>query len=47
MTRTHQGLGLGLFAAKRLATALDGSITFERCQGEGTRVTIEIAAPDL
>ncbi len=47
MTRTHQGLGLGLFAAKRLATALDGSITFERCQGGGTRVTIEIAAPDL
>lgn len=47
MTRTHQGLGLGLFAAKRLATALDGSIAFERCEGGGTRVTIEIAAPDL
>ena len=45
-TRAHQGLGLGLFAARRLAEALDGSIAFERRAGGGTEVTIQVDAPD-
>lgn len=46
MTRTAQGLGLGLFAASRLAAVLDGSIHFEGRQGGGTEATVEVAAPD-
>ena len=46
LTRTHQGLGLGLFAAKQLADALDGSIVFGHREGGGTEVSIEIGAPD-
>ena len=46
MTRTTQGLGLGLFAASRLAAVLDGSIRFEGRRGGGTEAIVEIAAPD-
>ena len=46
MTRTAQGLGLGLFAAARLAAVLDGSIRFEGRQGGGTEAIVEVAAPD-
>ena len=46
MTRTTQGLGLGLFAASRLAAVLDGTIRFEARAGGGTEVIVELAAPD-
>ena len=46
MTRTTQGLGLGLFAASRLAAVLDGTIRFEARSGGGTEVIVELAAPD-
>jgi signal transduction histidine kinase len=46
MTRTAQGLGLGLFAAARLAAVLDGSIRFEGRSGGGTEAIVDVAAPD-
>ncbi|MEO8424179.1 MAG: HAMP domain-containing sensor histidine kinase [Actinomycetota bacterium] len=46
MTRTTQGLGLGLFAASRLAAVLDGTIRFEARPGGGTAAIVEVAAPD-
>ena len=46
MTRTAQGLGLGLFAASRLAAVLDGTIRFEGRPGGGTEAIVEVAAPD-
>jgi K+-sensing histidine kinase KdpD len=46
MTRTAQGLGLGLFAASRLASVLDGTIRFEPRVGGGTEAIVEVAAPD-
>jgi signal transduction histidine kinase len=46
MTRTAQGLGLGLFAASRLAAVLDGTIRFEARLGGGTEAIVEVAAPD-
>ena len=46
MTRTTQGLGLGLFAAARLAAVLDGTIRFEPRAGGGTEAIVELAAPD-
>lgn len=46
MTRTTQGLGLGLFAASRLAAVLDGTIRFEARSGGGTEAIVEVAAPD-
>ncbi len=45
MTRTRQGLGLGLFAANRLAAVLDGSIKFLDRRGGGTEVVVDIFAP--
>jgi signal transduction histidine kinase len=45
MTRTRQGLGLGLFAASRLAAVLDGSIKFLDRRGGGTEVIVDIFAP--
>jgi signal transduction histidine kinase len=46
MTRTTQGLGLGLFAASRLAAVLDGTVRFESRSGGGTEAIVELAAPD-
>jgi signal transduction histidine kinase len=46
MTRTTQGLGLGLFAASRLAAVLDGTVRFEARPGGGTEAIVEVAAPD-
>ncbi len=46
MTRTTQGLGLGLFAAARLAAVLDGTIRFEPRAGGGTEAIVDLAAPD-
>jgi signal transduction histidine kinase len=46
MTRTAQGLGLGLFAASRLAAVLAGTIRFETRQGGGTEAIVDVAAPD-
>jgi K+-sensing histidine kinase KdpD len=45
MTRTRQGLGLGLFAATRIAAVLDGSIKFLDRRGGGTEVLVDIFAP--
>lgn len=45
MTRTQQGLGLGLFAATRLASVLDGSIRFLTPRGGGTEVVVDVFAP--
>jgi signal transduction histidine kinase len=45
MTRTKQGLGLGLFAADRLASVLDGSIKFLDRDGGGTEVVVDVFAP--
>jgi signal transduction histidine kinase len=45
MTRTRQGLGLGLFAATRLAAVLDGSIKFLDRRGGGTAVIVDLFAP--
>jgi signal transduction histidine kinase len=46
MTRTAQGLGLGLFAASRLAAVLDGTVSFQARPGGGTEAIVEVAAPD-
>ena len=46
MTRTAQGLGLGLFAASRLAAVLDGTVSFGARPGGGTEAIVEVAAPD-
>jgi signal transduction histidine kinase len=46
LTRTAQGLGLGLFAASRLAAVLAGTIRFETRLGGGTEVVVDVAAPD-
>lgn len=47
MTRTAQGIGLGLFAASRLAAVLAGSISFLPRDGGGTEALIDVAAPDV
>lgn len=44
ITREQDGLGLGLFAAARLAEMLGGSLVFNRRRGGGTVVRITIAA---
>jgi signal transduction histidine kinase len=46
LTRSKQGLGLGLFAASRLAEILGGSIAFRRGHQGGTLAVIEVIAPD-
>lgn len=46
LTRTKQGLGLGLFAAGRLAEILGGSIRFEARPGGGTIASINIQGPN-
>ncbi len=46
MTRRKQGLGLGLFAASRLAEVLGGSIAFRRGELGGTVGVIDVEAPD-
>jgi signal transduction histidine kinase len=45
ITREQAGLGLGLFAAVRLAEMLGGSLTFDSRRGGGTTVRIRIASP--
>jgi signal transduction histidine kinase len=45
-TRTIGGLGLGLFAASRLAAVLGGSIRFLRRHGGGAEAVIAVDAPD-
>ncbi|MGZ5297064.1 MAG: ATP-binding protein [Actinomycetota bacterium] len=47
MTRKTQGLGLGLFAASRLAAVLAGTIRFEARSGGGTEAIVDVAAPDI
>ena len=46
MTREKQGLGLGLFAASRLAEILGGSINLQPRAHGGTVAVIEVEAPD-
>jgi signal transduction histidine kinase len=45
-TRATQGIGFGLFAAKRIAMALGGAISFLPRPGGGTEVVLEVDAPD-
>lgn len=45
-TRTRGGLGLGLFAASRLAAALGGSIEFSARAGGGTDVVLDLSQQD-
>jgi signal transduction histidine kinase len=42
MTRSHSGLGTGLFLAKRAVQLLGGEIRAESLEGRGSRFTIEI-----
>jgi signal transduction histidine kinase len=44
-TRLHSGTGLGLTIARRLARLMGGDITVESYQGEGSRFTLWIPAP--
>lgn len=45
ITREHGGLGLGLFAATRMAEMLGGSVTFDPRRGGGSVVTIRVTSP--
>ena len=45
-TRARGGLGLGLFAASRLAAVLGGSLSFHERPGGGTGAVITVDAPD-
>ncbi|MEP7060590.1 MAG: ATP-binding protein [Actinomycetota bacterium] len=47
ITREQAGLGLGLFAAARIAQMLGGSLTFDARPGGGTIVRIRIASQDI
>lgn len=38
------GSGLGLYISRRLANAMDGSLTVESAEGEGARFTLELPA---
>ncbi len=42
VTTKSQGQGLGLAVVKRLIEALNGAITFESQEGEGTKFTIQL-----
>jgi two-component system, NtrC family, sensor kinase len=42
--RPGRGVGLGLYVARNLVTALGGTITVESELGRGTTVTIELPA---
>ncbi|WP_412061691.1 sensor histidine kinase [Rubrivirga sp. IMCC45206] len=42
--RTHEGLGLGLTIAHRLATSMEGSLAIESTLGEGTTVRLVLPA---
>ncbi len=44
--RTHEGLGLGLTIAHRLATSMGGTLTIESAVGEGTTVRLVLPAVD-
>ena len=45
ITREHNGLGLGLFAAARIAEMLGGSLTFDARRGGGSVVRILVESP--
>ena len=44
-TRAHSGTGLGLTIARRLARLMGGDLTVESYQGEGSRFTLWVPAP--
>lgn len=44
-TRARGGLGLGLFAASKLAASLGGAVTFAQRPGGGTDALVEIEGP--
>jgi PAS domain S-box-containing protein len=41
-TRRYEGTGLGLYISQRLATLIDGDITFESEFGKGTKFVLEL-----
>ena len=41
-TRRYEGTGLGLYISQRLATLIDGHITFESEFGKGTSFVLEL-----
>jgi signal transduction histidine kinase len=47
VTRPHEGLGIGLYLAKKIMVALEGRIEFESREGGGTMFTLSFpqAAP--
>jgi PAS domain S-box-containing protein len=46
-TRRYEGTGLGLYISQRLATLLNGELTFESQYGAGSRFTLELSAERL
>jgi C4-dicarboxylate-specific signal transduction histidine kinase len=44
-TRARGGLGLGLFAASKLASSLGGEVSFGQRPGGGTDARVEIKGP--
>ena len=44
LTRSHDGIGIGLTVARRLVDLLDGSITVESEKGRGTVFTVKLPA---
>jgi signal transduction histidine kinase len=45
-TRTHGGTGLGLTISRRLARLMGGDLTVESREGEGSRFTLWLPAPE-
>ncbi len=46
LARQHQGTGLGLALTRQLAELHGGTVEFESKEGEGSRFTIRLPAPD-
>lgn len=47
MTRTREGIGLGLSIAKGLSELHGGELLLESTVGEGTKVTLMLPTPAL
>ena len=47
LTRVHEGLGLGLTQARRLAEAMDGSLTVSSQLGQGACFRLSLPFPGV